>query len=135
MTKEQKKIILVDDNNSNLTACKKILKSYYEVYTVPSAEKMFDLLKHVIPDMILLDVEMPDMNGYEAAAALKKNAAYRDIPIVFLSGQFDPVIIAEGLNLGALDFIQKPVISALLLKRIETYLVLIDYEKGLKNGK
>jgi putative two-component system response regulator len=71
MTEEQKKIILVDDNDANLTACKKILKPYYAVYPVLSAEKMFDLLEHITPDLILLDVEMPDMNGYDAARTLK----------------------------------------------------------------
>ncbi len=63
---EKKKIIVVDDNVENLTVLKDILKEKYEVYTIPSAAKMFDLLEHIMPDLILLDVEMPVMNGYDA---------------------------------------------------------------------
>ena len=131
MTKERK-IIVVDDNNTNLTACKEILKPYYEVYTVPSAVKMFDLLKHVMPDMILLDVDMPEMNGYEAAMALKKNDSFKEIPVIFLSGRIDPKSEMFGLSIGALDYIHKPFVSELLLRRIKTHLSLIDSKKILE---
>ena len=132
MTDEQKKIILVDDNDANLTACKKILKPYYSVYPVPSAEKMFDLLEHVTPDLILLDVEMPDINGYDAARTLKNTEAFKKIPIIFLSARNDAISEMEGLNLGALDYIHKPFVSALLLRRLEMHLTLIDYQKQLE---
>ena len=122
MAKEQKIIIVVDDNNANLVACKKILKPYYEVYPVPSAAKMFDLMKHVRPDLILLDVDMPDMNGYEAAGKLQQDDAFREIPIVFLSGRDDATSEMFGLNMGAKDYIHKPFNSELLLKRIEMQL-------------
>ena len=128
--KEQKVIIIVDDNDANLTACKKILKPFYIVYPAPSAAKMFDLLEHnIIPDLILLDVEMPDTNGYDAARLLKNIEAYKKIPIMFLTARNDAVSEMEGLNLGALDYIHKPFVSALLLKRIEMHLSLVDYQK------
>ena len=120
------KVFVVDDNNASLTACKKILKPYYEVYPIPSAEKMFEMLGHVVPDLILLDVDMPDMNGYEAAGRLKKNDAYSEIPIIFLSGRIDPTSEMVGLNLGALDYIHKPFVSELLLRRIKTNMSLFD---------
>ena len=130
MTKEQKIIIIVDDNDSNLTACKKILKPYYVVYPAPSAAKMFDLLEHnIMPDLILLDVEMPDTNGYDAARLLKNIEAYKKIPIMFLTARNDAISEMEGLNLGALDYIHKPFVSALLLKRIDMHLSLVDYQK------
>ena len=135
MAGEQKKIIVVDDNNSNLTACKKILKPFYEVYTVPSAEKMFELLGHIMPDMILLDVEMPDMNGYEAAGRLKNDNTYRQIPLIFLTGRIDPKSEMFGLNMGALDYIHKPFVSELLLRRIQLHLSLADYQKMPEAGK
>ena len=128
MIKEQKKIFLVDDNEANLITYKNILKSRYTVYPVSLASKMFELLKHVKPDLILLDIEMPDMNGYEAAKMLKSNDLHKDIPFIFLSGHFDPVKITEGMDLGACDFYQKPLISSLLLKRLEAFFSLIDYE-------
>lgn len=132
MTKEQKKIIVVDDNSANLTACKKVMKPFYEVYPAPSAAKMFDLLEHIKPNLILLDVDMPDMNGYEAAGRIKKNEDLKGIPIIFLSGRVDPTSEIFGLNMGALDYIHKPFVSELLLKRIETHLSLIDSRSILK---
>jgi putative two-component system response regulator len=132
MTKEQKKIIVVDDNSANLTACKNVLKPFYEVYPVLSVKKMYDLLEHFIPDLILLDVDMPDVNGYEAAGRLRKDEAFKDIPIIFLSGRVDPKSEMFGLNMGALDYIHKPFVSELLLKRIKTHLSLIDYQKILE---
>jgi len=72
MTDEQKKIIVVvDDNLDNLGALRNTLKDIYAVYPCPSASKMFDLLGHIQPELILLDVEMPEMNGYEAIKKLK----------------------------------------------------------------
>ena len=136
MTSRQQKIFIVDDNSASLTACKKILRPFYEVYPIPSAEKMFDMLGNVIPDLVLLDVDMPDMNGYEAAGRLKKNDAYKDIPIIFLSGRIDPTSEMVGLNLGALDYIHKPFVSELLLRRLKTNLSLIESQKdtdGLKD--
>ena len=129
-----KKVFIVDDNNASLTACKKILRPFYEVYPLPSAEKMFDMLGNVIPDLVLLDVDMPDMNGYEAAGRLKKNDAYKEIPIIFLSGRIDPTSEMVGLNLGALDYIHKPFVSELLLRRLQTNLSLIDSQKAT-NGQ
>ena len=118
MTEKRKTIIVVDDNNTNLVACKKILKPFYEVYPVPSVSKMFKLMEHVTPDLILLDVEMPDTNGYEAATMLKSKDAFREIPIIFLTARNDPVSEKFGLNLGATDYISKPFVSEQLLKRI-----------------
>ena len=118
MTGKRKTIIVVDDNNTNLVACKKILKPFYEVYPTPSASKMFKLMEHVTPDLILLDVEMPDTNGYEAATILKGKDASKDIPIVFLTARSDPVSKKFGLNLGASDYIFKPFASEHLLERI-----------------
>jgi DNA-binding response OmpR family regulator len=115
-------IFIVDDNVSSLTAAKSILKPYYTVFPIPSAAKMFDLLKHVKPALILLDVEMPDMNGYEAARRLKNDDVLKNIPLIFLSGRSDPESETEGLNLGALDFIQKPIESTLLINRLKTLL-------------
>jgi putative two-component system response regulator len=128
MTEKQKTVIVVDDNDSHLTACKKILKPYYAVYPVLSAAKMFDLLNHVIPHLILMDVEMPDTNGYEAVRMLKNSEAFKKIPIIFLTARNDSISEMEGLNLGALDYIHKPFVSSILLRRLELHLALIDYQ-------
>jgi putative two-component system response regulator len=127
------KIILVDDNPSNLRAGKNVLSEKYEVFTVPSAAKMFDLLADVKPAMILLDIEMPEMNGYEAIKILKANENTKDIPVIFLTGKTDTDNELEGLTLGAIDYITKPFMPPLLLKRIEVQLLVKAQEKELKN--
>ena len=135
MIKKRKTLVIVDDNNANLVSCKNILKPHYEVFPAPSVAKMFDLVERIMPDMILLDVEMPDINGYEAAKMLKDSDDLKGIPIIFLSAKRDPTSEMEGLNLGALDYIHKPFVSTLLLRRIEIHLSLIEYQKSLEERK
>jgi putative two-component system response regulator len=118
MTEKKKTIIAVDDSNLNLIICKKILKPLYEIYTVSSAAKMFKIIEHIRPDLILLDVEMPDINGYETARMLKEQDAFREIPIIFLTARNDPVSQKIGLNLGAADYIFKPIDGDQLIERI-----------------
>lgn len=127
----KKKIIIVDDNPSNLTVCKEILKDLFEAYPVLSAEKMFELLEHVIPDLFLLDVDMPVMDGYEAIKKLKNDKRYRDIPVMFLTAMDDSFSEIEGLSLGAVDYITKPFVSSSLIQRIEQHLVLTEGKKNL----
>jgi two-component system, sensor histidine kinase and response regulator len=125
---EYKRIIVVDDNIENLTAIKNTLKEKYEVFPCPSAVNLFDLLEHIKPDLILLDVEMPDINGYEAASKLKNNEIFKDIPIMFLTSMNDAESEMTGLNLGAIDYIHKPFAAPLLLQRIKTHLSLIEHQ-------
>ncbi|MCL1902810.1 MAG: response regulator [Oscillospiraceae bacterium] len=127
----KKKIVLVDDNPANLSTCKKTLKDLYEVFPTPSAAKMFEILQHITPDLILLDVEMPEMNGYEAMKLLKSDDAYKNIPVMFLSAMDDAESEMVGLKLGAVDYIHKPIVGALLTKRIDTHLSLIERKKEL----
>ena len=129
---KQMKIVTVDDNLTNLTALKNILKPYYTAYPVDSAAKMFDLLEHVQPDLILLDVEMPGLNGYDAARLLKANPAHKDIPIIFITALNDAQSELEGLELGAVDYIYKPYVAPLLLRRIETHLSLAEHKRELQ---
>ncbi|MDR2943398.1 MAG: response regulator [Treponema sp.] len=126
---EPKKIIIVDDNTENLTAIKNTLKDHYEVYPSNSAFKMFELLEHITPDLILLDVEMPEISGYEAAKRLKSNGKLREIPIIFLTNMIDAKSEITGLNIGAIDYIHKPFVAPLLLRRIKTHLSLIEHQQ------
>jgi signal transduction histidine kinase len=132
MTGKKKKIIVVDDNLDNLNALKNTLKEIYEVYPCPSASEMFDLLEHVQPDLILLDVEMPDINGYEAAKRLKSDTQHREIPVIFLTSMSDEESEMEGLKLGAVDYIRKPFVAPLLLQRIKTHLSVMEQQSEIK---
>jgi len=134
MTGERKRIIVVDDNLEDLTALKNTLKDLYEVYPCPSVLKLFDLLEHIQPDLILLDVEMPDMNGYEAVKKLKSSDTYREIPIIFLTCMNDPQNEMEGLKLGAIDYIYKPFFAPLLLQRLKTHLSMMDLQMEAQNA-
>ena len=132
MSIRPKRVIAVDDNITNLIALKNILKSLYETYTASSAAKMFDLLTKVKPDLILLDVEMPELSGYEAAKLLKNNGEYKNIPVIFVTSMNDAESEVEGLELGAVDYIYKPYATSLLLKRIETHLLLAEHQRELE---
>jgi len=131
MADEQKKIIAVDDIPENLAAIRNTLKDLYEVYPCPSALKMFELLEHVKPDLIMLDVGMPDMDGYEAIKRLKSDERFKEIPVIFLSAMNDEKSEMEGLNLGAVDYIHKPFVTPLLLQRIKIHLSMSEQQKTI----
>ena len=122
MNKTRRKIILVDDNLTNLDIGRKLLSELYQIIPAKSAEKMFEVLNKVIPDLILLDVEMPGMNGYETIKKLKADLRFADIPVIFLTAKSDDGSEHEGLSLGAVDYVYKPFTKALLQECIEAHL-------------
>jgi len=117
-----KTIFLVDDSDTNLSVAEEALEKQYNVMTMPSAIKMFTLLEKITPDLILLDIEMPEMNGLEALKRLKSNTVYAGIPIMFLTSRNDAAVEALGFELGAVDFITKPFSAPVLLNRIKAHL-------------
>jgi putative two-component system response regulator len=132
MENEKELVILVDDNLANLKIGNNFLEEKYTVATAPSAAKMFSLLKNNVPAIILLDIDMPEMNGYEAIKILKSNPETKDIPVIFLTAKNEAENELEGLSLGAIDYITKPFNPALLLKRIEVHLLLESQRKELQ---
>jgi putative two-component system response regulator len=126
-------IMLVDDNINNLDLGKEILKAKYTVFPIPSGEKFFEILKKVTPDLILLDIEMPKMDGYEVLNKLKSMQSTCDIPVIFVTAKSDPGSELTGLNLGAIDYISKPFSPPLLLRRIETHLLMNSQKRTLKS--
>ena len=131
MEKSKKLIIIVDDNPVNLQIGKNALSEKYTVATVLSAERLFSVLEYNNPDMILLDVEMPEMNGYEAIKILKQKPETRDIPVIFVTSRIESEDELAGLSLGAIDYITKPFRPALLLKRIEVHITVEDQRRAL----
>jgi putative two-component system response regulator len=121
---ERHRIAVVDDNVTTLAICRGALKARYEVYSLSSAREMFAFLERFLPDLILLDVEMPEMNGYEAIRKLKGDPRFFDIPVIFLTSKDDEDSELEGLTLGAIDYVSKPFSTPLLLKRIENHLTI-----------
>jgi putative two-component system response regulator len=114
----KQKIILCDDSRTNLLVAMKILLTVYDVFPVTSAALMFECLKENKPDLILLDIDMPEMDGFEATEILKADANTANIPIIYLTGTIDDEIKQKGTALGAVDFILKPFAPTDLLDRV-----------------
>jgi putative two-component system response regulator len=126
-------VMLVDDQITSLTLGKDILKDRYSVFPISSGVNFFEILKKVTPDLVLLDIEMPGMNGYEVIKLLKADKKTADIPVIFLTSRDDPGNELEGLSLGAIDYIFKPFSPALLVQRIENHLLIASQKRELKN--
>ncbi|MDR1576898.1 MAG: response regulator [Deltaproteobacteria bacterium] len=129
----RQKIMLVDDNMANLAIGKNMLKEFHEVFPIPSGGKLFEVLERVTPALILLDVMMPEMDGYEAIRRLKADRRWSDIPVIFLTSKNDERSELEGLSLGAIDYVTKPFSAPLLLKRIANQLLISSQKKELRN--
>jgi putative two-component system response regulator len=115
-----KTIFVVDDSDTNLAMAEEALEDQFNVMTMPSAEKMFALLGKVTPDLILLDIEMPVMNGFDALRKLKTGSA-AGIPVFFLTGTTSASIEEQASKLGAAGIITKPFTADVLLGRIKPY--------------
>jgi putative two-component system response regulator len=117
-----KTVFVVDDSDTNLSMAEAVLEDYYRIMTMPSASKMFTFLEKVIPDLILLDIEMPEMDGFGALERLKTASEWSEIPVIFLTGRNDAEVEARGFEMGAVDFITKPFSAPVLINRIKTHL-------------
>ena len=125
-------IFLVDDNIVNLNSGKIALGQMYTVITMPSGEKLFTALEKMKPDLILLDINMPGMSGYDVIKGLKLNHESAEIPVIFLTGKSDEEDELLGFSLGAVDYIRKPFSHVLLQKRVELHLLLKAREDELR---
>jgi len=117
-----KTIFVVDDNSTNLLMAEEVLADSYEVLTMLSAATMFELFDNITPDLILLDIMMPDINGFDALRRLKSTPQYENIPVIFLTGRNDAATEALGFEMGVVDFIAKPFSRPVLLNRIKSIL-------------
>jgi len=117
-----KTVFVVDDSDTNLSMAEEALENIYRVMTMPSAARMFSLLEKIVPDLILLDIEMPEMDGFEALKKLKTMHSFSAIPVMFLTGRTDSEIEAFGFEMGAIDFLTKPFSAPVLINRIKTHL-------------
>jgi PleD family two-component response regulator len=119
---KRKKIIYVDDVNYSLVSVKSRLGEKYDIFPADSAMKMFELLDFFTPDLILLDVNMPDIDGYETIKSLKTNDRFSEIPVIFVTGNSDRESVVKGLSLGAADYVVKPYTANKLIESIEANL-------------
>ncbi|CAK0760705.1 two-component system, chemotaxis family, response regulator WspR [Azospirillaceae bacterium] len=118
------KILIVDDVISNIQIMSRILKNDYEVFFAANGEKALDIAGSKFPDIILLDVMMPGMDGYEVCSRLKSNIDTQNIPVIFVSARDDLDAETHGLDVGAIDFITKPFNPLIVKARIRNHLTL-----------
>ena len=129
------KIALVDDSIVAQTQGKMLLDDYYIVSPFLRPSAFFDSLENDAPDLILLDVEMPEMNGFEVIKKLKSDIRYSEIPVIFLTSKSDEKSEKVGFDLGATDYVTKPFSGPLLHKRISCQLQTRRNQMELKNAK
>ena len=124
-------ILIVDDSKLNIVTARDVLKDDYLLFEAQSAKEAFEILERKIPDLILLDIVMPEMDGYEMIKKLKASRRFRKIPVIFLTAETDPESEVKGFDLGAVDFIVKPFIAPVMKRRVKTQLELLSYEYSL----
>ena len=133
MEKKRPIIMMIDDDEDFLAIGRKALEMKYNLYPVSAGMQALEILKKIIPDLILLDIEMPDMDGYTVLKLLKQESKTKDIPVIFLSSYADLGNEVDGLSKGAVDYITKPFSPILLIQRIETHLWIDAQRKELVN--
>jgi putative two-component system response regulator len=127
-------ILVVDDTPDNLILMSELLKDYYKIKVANSGVKALKIAQSdTPPDLILLDVMMPDLDGYEVCKQLKANPQTRHIPIIFLTAKSDVTDETKGLELGAIDYITKPINPAIVMARVKTHLDMKMMQDFLRN--
>ena len=122
----QNSVLIVDDENMNIMALTNILNPEYKIYAAKNGRGAISAAQKFVPDIILLDIIMPEMSGYEIIAELKSNTATRDIPVVFISGLTDSGNEEKGLALGAADYISKPFHPAIVKLRVHHQMKMLN---------
>lgn len=126
-------ILIVDDTIYNIQLLSLMLiRQGYKVYQATSGLEALDKVNEQLPDIILLDIRMPDINGYEVCTRLKSNPVTKDIPIIFISSIEEPSEKVEAFSVGGVDYISKPFQLIEVLARIETHLRLCSLQKKLQ---
>ena len=127
-------ILVADDSEDIRNLFGVMLKNLYDVkFAVNSDETLAAADTDPLPDLILLDVDMPSISGFEVCARLKSNPALVDIPVIFVTGRTDPRDQAQGLRSGAVDYIVKPISAPITMLRVKTQLALVDQRRALED--
>lgn len=131
-SEEKRLLLVVDDAPANIQVVNSILKDDYRIRIATSGAKALDLANSSpAPDLILLDIMMPEIDGYEVCARLKASPRTRDIPVIFLTGKIEAEDETRGFRVGAVDYIHKPFSPPVVKARVETHLMLRDAREQL----
>ncbi|KDN27402.1 chemotaxis protein CheY [Vibrio fortis] len=125
-------VLVIDDTPSNLDVLTGILKDTYQVKVAINGHIGIKIAKTVPqPDLILLDIMMPDIDGFEVCRQLKSQPNTAHIPIIFVTAKIDPEDEVKGLSLGAVDYLTKPITPQIALQRVKTHIALYDQQRAL----
>jgi serine phosphatase RsbU (regulator of sigma subunit) len=131
---EKQSVLVVDDTPTNIQILMEILKNDYRIVAAVNGKRALQLaVSDPPPDIILLDIMMPEMDGYEVCARLKAEPKTRDIPVIFITAMSDAQDETKGLELGAVDYITKPIRPPVVLARVKSHLELKQAKEILKN--
>lgn len=130
---KKKTILIIDDVKFNIQAAKEVLGNTYDILGALSGEEGLDILSQTLPDLILLDIMMPRMDGHEVLHILKSTPRLKYIPVIFLTADSNPETEVEGFNEGIVDYITKPFIPEVMIKRIQTQIELAEYQRSLES--
>jgi putative two-component system response regulator len=131
MEKSSDLVLIVDDNATNIDLLVNTLKDYYRLGVAKNGEKALEYVSKQKPDIILLDIMMPGMNGFEVCKKLKSQDEYKNIPIIFITAVDDTTRKMEGFRLGAVDYITKPFLGEEVRERVRTHLSLKSMREQL----
>ena len=131
---EQQKILVVDDEPLNIQVLTGLLKADYRMMVAKDGERALKIARSGNPDLILLDIMMPDMDGYEVCRRLKSDKATRDIPVMFITAMGEVDDETLGLELGAVDYVRKPISPPILKARVKTQLALVRHQRELQTA-
>jgi putative two-component system response regulator len=126
---QRPRVLIVDDEPANLKVMREILGDQYRLSFAKSGEAALTLLEKELPKLILLDIMMPDMNGFEVCEHVKLNPKTAHIPIIFVTALGDESDEYKGFELGAVDYITKPISPAIVRARVKTHLSLVQAEQ------
>ncbi|MEE9357239.1 MAG: response regulator, partial [Sedimenticolaceae bacterium] len=133
---EPERILLVDDNPTNLQVLFQTLEGRgYNLLVAKDGETALTIVKKALPELVLLDIMMPGIDGYEVCRQLKGDPATRDIPVIFLSALDDTKDKVRGLGLGAVDYISKPFQADEVIARVDTHLTIHRLQQQLQEQK
>ena len=129
---EKKSLLIVDDEKINILTFKHILGDEYTIYSAKNGQEAIEIAKKHLPDLILLDILMPDMNGYEVLTLIKTIKELAEIPVIFITGLTHTEDEERGLNMGAVDYITKPFNPAIVKLRVRNQIQMLNMAKMIK---
>ncbi|NOX25647.1 MAG: response regulator [Deltaproteobacteria bacterium] len=130
--REHLKILIVDDTPFNIRVLNDLLKADYDIYAANNGAEALRLVPQIKPDLILLDIMMPEMDGYEVCRRLKADKNIAAIPVLFVTAKIEAEDETRGLELGAVDYITKPINPAVVIARIKVHINLHRYQEHLE---